>query len=57
MEPEKSSPSLPAGVMPFQPRRRVEAEDDEMANIEVVDEATSDPSTKAERVFVDDEPE
>ena len=46
MEPEKSSPALPAGVTPFQPRRRVEVEDEEeMAKVEEVDEATLDPST------------
>ena len=46
MEPEKSSPALPAGVMPFQPRRRVEVEaEEEMAKVEDVDEATLDPST------------
>ena len=45
MEPEKSSPTLPAGVKPFQPRRRVDGETEEMANVEEVDEATLDPST------------
>ena len=47
MEPEKSSLVVPAGVMPFQPRRRddVEAEEEEMAKVEEVDEATLDPST------------
>jgi len=39
MEPEKSSPVLPAGVKPFQPRRRVEVEEEDIANIEDVDEA------------------
>ena len=45
MEPEKSSPVLLAGVMPFQPIRRVEVESEEMANVEDVDEATLTPST------------
>ena len=45
MEPEKSSLVVPAGVMPFQPRRRVEVEEEEMAKVEEVDEATLDPST------------
>ena len=46
MEPEKSSPTVPAGVKPFQPRRRVEVEaEEEMANVEEEDEATLDPST------------
>ena len=48
IEPEKSSPAVPAGVMPFQPRRRVEVdvkEEEEMANVEDVDEVTLDPST------------
>jgi len=45
MEPEKSSLVVPAGVTPFQPRRREEVEDDEMAKVEEVDEATLDPST------------
>jgi hypothetical protein len=45
MEPEKSSPAVPAGVTPFQPRRREEVEEEEMANVEDVDEATLDPST------------
>jgi len=39
MEPEKSSPTVPAGVKPFQPRRRVEVEEEDIANIEDVDEA------------------
>ena len=56
MEPEKSSPAAPAGVKPFQPRRRVEEEEEEMANVEEVDKATLDPSTYAVRVVVD-EPE
>ena len=57
MEPEKSSPAAPAGVKPFQPRRRVEVEaEEEMANDDV-DEATFDPSTYAVRVLVEDEPE
>jgi len=57
MEPEKSSPALLAGVMPFQPRRREEVEaEEEMANKREVDEATLDPSTKAVSVVVD-EPE
>ena len=46
MEPEKSSPTLPAGVKPFQPRRRDEVDGkEEMAYVEEVDEATLDPST------------
>ena len=45
IEPEKSSPTVPAGVMPFQPRRRVEVDKEEMAKVEEVDEATLDPST------------
>jgi hypothetical protein len=45
MEPEKSSLVVPAGVMPFQPRRRVEVDKEEMAKVEDVDEATLDPST------------
>ena len=46
MEPEKSSLVVPAGVTPFQPRRRVEVEaEEEMAIVEEVDEATLDPST------------
>ncbi len=45
MEPEKSSLVVPAGVMPFQPRRRVEVEEEEMANVEDVDEAKLNPST------------
>ena len=57
MEPEKSSPAAPAGVKPFQPRRRVEEEEEEMANVEEVDKATLDPSTYAVRVLVEDEPE
>jgi len=56
IEPEKSSPTVPAGVKPFQPRRRVEVDKEEMANVEEVDEATLDPSTYAVRVVVD-EPE
>ncbi len=44
MEPEKSSPTLPAGVMPFQPRRRVEVDKGEMESVDV-DDATLDPST------------
>ena len=55
MEPEKSSLVVPAGVMPFQPRRKVE-EEEEMAKVEEVDEATLDPSTYAVSVVVD-EPE
>ena len=31
MEPEKSSPTELTGVKPFQPRRRVDAKDEEMA--------------------------
>jgi len=57
IEPEKSSPVLPAGVKPFQPRRRVDRETEETANVEEVDEATLDPSTYAVRVLVEDEPE
>ena len=56
IEPEKSSPTVPAGVKPFQPRRRVDRETEEMANVEDVDEAILDPSTYAVRVVVD-EPE
>ena len=45
MEPEKSSLVVPGNVKPFQPRRRVEVDKEEMANVEEVDEATLDPST------------
>ena len=46
IEPEKSSPAVPAGVKPFQPRRRdVMDVKEEMANVKDVDEATVDPST------------
>jgi len=58
MEPEKSSPALPAGVTPFQPIRKEEVnEDAEMAYVEFVDEATLDPSMYAVRVLEEDEPE
>ena len=58
IEPEKSSPALLVGVTPFQPRRRDDVEDEEeMAKVEEVDEATLDPSTKAVSVLVVDEPE
>jgi len=59
IDPEKSSPTVLTGVKPFHPSLRVEVdtEEEEMANVEVVDEATLDPSTYAVRVFVDDEPE
>ena len=57
IEPEKSSPTVPAGVKPFQPRRRVEVEEEDIANVEEVDEATIDPSTYAVRVLEEDEPE
>ena len=57
MEPEKSSLTVPAGVKPFQPRRRVEVDKEKIANVEDVDEATLDPSTYAVRVLVEDEPE
>ena len=48
MEPEKSSPVLPAGVKPFQPRRKDMMSmniKEEIANVEDVGEATLDPST------------
>jgi len=56
IEPERSSPAVPAGVKPFQPRRRVEVDKEEMANVEEADEATLDPSIYAVSVVVS-EPE
>jgi len=46
MEPEKSSPVLPAGVKPFQPRRRVEVYiDEEKEERDDTDELITTPST------------
>lgn len=42
-EPEKTSPVVLLGNMPFQPRRRVEEDKEEISNIEMKDE-TLDPS-------------
>jgi hypothetical protein len=55
IDPEKSSPTLLTGVKPFQPRRRVDVDTEEISKVEDVDEATMDPSTYAVRV-VEDEP-
>ena len=45
MEPEKSSLVVPAGVTPFQPRRRVEVDEDaEMAYVREAVDAYVDPS-------------
>ena len=46
-DPEKSSPTVLTGVKPFHPSLRVDVdtEEEEMANEEVADEATLDPST------------
>ncbi len=58
-DPEKSSPTVPTGVKPFQPSLRVDVdteEEEEMAKVEEVDEDTLDPSTYAVRVLVEDEP-
>jgi hypothetical protein len=38
MEPEKSSPEVLLGVKPFQPSRRVDVNDEEMAKEADVDE-------------------
>jgi hypothetical protein len=45
MEPENNSPDVVVGVIPFQPRRRVEeGEAVEIANVTDVEEATLTPS-------------
>jgi hypothetical protein len=46
-DPEKSSPTVPTGVKPFQPSLRVDmdSEEEEIAKVEEVDEARLDPST------------
>ena len=43
-------------MFPFQPIRRVEVDEEGMAYVEVVDEATLDPSIYAVRVLLEDEP-
>jgi len=47
IDPEKSSPTVFTGVKPFHPSLRVEVDTavEEISKVEVVDEATLDPST------------